>query len=149
MASSRWGTSPFLRPSLDSDLAHARAIFARDRKAAAEFVQIHSDSLYRYIRSRLQPRFEFVDDIVQEIFLTAWNPSPSSVPISTRPSTKPALSKSRVKVCPRCLKVTGSACWRQQHLPFRHHHLPRPRTRVHDAKPTEHIGTEPEPLHEP
>ena len=62
--------------SLDSDLALAQAVVARDRKAAAEFVQTHSDALYRYVRSRLQPRFEFVDDIVQEVFLTAWKSLP-------------------------------------------------------------------------
>jgi len=62
--------------SHESDLALAQAVVARDRKAAAEFVQIHSDALYRYVRSRLQPRFEFVEDIVQEVFLTAWKSLP-------------------------------------------------------------------------
>ncbi|MCX6605696.1 MAG: sigma-70 family RNA polymerase sigma factor [Acidobacteria bacterium] len=65
-----------LPTTLDSDLALAQAVVARDRKAAAEFVQTHSDPLYRYVRSRLQPRFEFVDDIVQEVFLTAWKSLP-------------------------------------------------------------------------
>jgi RNA polymerase sigma-70 factor, ECF subfamily len=65
-----------LPTSLDSDLALAQAVVARDRKASAEFVQVHSDALYRYVRSRLQPRFEFVDDIVQEVFLTAWKSLP-------------------------------------------------------------------------
>ncbi len=35
-----------------------------------------SDPLYRYVRSRLQPRFEFVDDLVQDVFLTAWRSLP-------------------------------------------------------------------------
>jgi RNA polymerase sigma-70 factor (ECF subfamily) len=35
-----------------------------------------SDPLYRYIRSRLQPRLEFVDDLVQDVFLTAWRSLP-------------------------------------------------------------------------
>jgi RNA polymerase sigma-70 factor (ECF subfamily) len=35
-----------------------------------------SDPLYLYIRSRLQPRLEFVDDLVQDVFLTAWRSLP-------------------------------------------------------------------------
>lgn len=50
----------------------------RDRKAAAEFVQTHSDPLDRYVRSRLQPRFESVDEVVQEVFLTALKSLPSN-----------------------------------------------------------------------
>jgi len=46
-------------------------MLARDRKAAAEFVQRFSDPLVGYVRSRLQPRWEEVDDIVQDTFLTA------------------------------------------------------------------------------
>jgi RNA polymerase sigma-70 factor, ECF subfamily len=60
----------------DNDWALAQAVLARDRKAIAEFVMLCSDPLYRYIRSRLQPRFEFVDDLVQEVFLTAWRSLP-------------------------------------------------------------------------
>ena len=50
----------------------AKAVLRRDRKASAEFVQLYSDPLYRYIRFRLQPRLESVEDLVQEVFLTAW-----------------------------------------------------------------------------
>ena len=46
-------------------------MLARDRKAAAEFVQRFTGPLAGYVRSRLQPRWEDVDDIVQETFLTA------------------------------------------------------------------------------
>lgn len=46
-------------------------MLARDRKAAAEFVQRFSGPLASYVRSRLQPRWEDVDDIVQDTFLTA------------------------------------------------------------------------------
>lgn len=56
----------------DVDLELARAVLRRDRKASAEFVQLYSDPVYRYIRFRLQPRLEAVDDLVQEVFLTAW-----------------------------------------------------------------------------
>jgi len=54
-----------------ADRALAAAMLARDRKAAAEFVQRFSDPLVGYVRSRLQPRWEEVDDIVQDTFLTA------------------------------------------------------------------------------
>lgn len=46
-------------------------MLARDRKAAAAFVQRFADTLARYVRSRLQPRLEEVDDIVQDTFLIA------------------------------------------------------------------------------
>jgi len=57
--------------SLAADLLLAEAMLARDRKAAAEFVQRFSGPLAGYVRSRLQPRWEDVDDIVQDTFLTA------------------------------------------------------------------------------
>ncbi len=57
---------------MDTDLELARAVLQRDRKASAEFVQFYSDPVYRYVRFRLQPRVEAVEDLVQEVFLTAW-----------------------------------------------------------------------------
>ncbi len=57
---------------MDIDLELAKAVLQRDRKASAEFVQLYSDPVYRYVRFRLQPRVEAVDDLVQEVFLTAW-----------------------------------------------------------------------------
>jgi len=56
----------------ETDLDLARAVLRRDRKASADFVQLYSDPVYRYVRFRLQPRYESVDDLVQEVFLTAW-----------------------------------------------------------------------------
>jgi RNA polymerase sigma-70 factor, ECF subfamily len=55
-----------------TDLELAKAVLLRDRKAVAEFVQLCSDPVYRYVRFRLQPRMEAVEDLVQEVFLTAW-----------------------------------------------------------------------------
>jgi RNA polymerase sigma-70 factor (ECF subfamily) len=46
-------------------------MLARDRKAAADFVQKFAGPVAAYIRSRLQPRLQDVDDIVQDTFLTA------------------------------------------------------------------------------
>jgi len=57
---------------VETDLELARAVLKRDRKASAEFVQLYSDPVYRYIKFRMQPRIEPVEDLVQEVFLTAW-----------------------------------------------------------------------------
>ena len=47
------------------------AIFEKDRKATAEFVAKYADQIYLYIRSRLIPRLDLVDDLVQDVFLAA------------------------------------------------------------------------------
>ena len=54
----------------DADLV--RAVLGRDRKATAEFVQLFSGRVYSYVRSRLAPRTEQVDDLVHETFIAAW-----------------------------------------------------------------------------
>jgi len=48
------------------------AILRRDRKATAEFVATYADEIYAYVRSRLIPRMDLADDLVQEVFLAAW-----------------------------------------------------------------------------
>lgn len=47
------------------------AVLDKDRKAAAEFVARYSDSVYGYVRQRLAPRFDLVDDLVQDVFIAA------------------------------------------------------------------------------
>ena len=47
-------------------------VLRKDRKATAEFVARYSDAVYAYVRHRLMPRPELVPDLVQEIFLAAW-----------------------------------------------------------------------------
>lgn len=54
------------------DVRLVAAVLKRDRKATAEFVQQYSDSIYAYVRHRLIPRTDLVDDLVQDIFLAAW-----------------------------------------------------------------------------
>lgn len=49
------------------------AVLQKNRKAAAEFVVRFSDPVYRYVRSRLMPRADLVDDFIQEVFLAAWD----------------------------------------------------------------------------
>ena len=54
------------------DLELVVGVLRKDRKATAEFVARYADGLYCYVRSRLAPRYEEVDDLIQEVFLTAW-----------------------------------------------------------------------------
>jgi RNA polymerase sigma-70 factor, ECF subfamily len=50
-----------------------RSILQNDRKAAAQFVAAHIDAVYAYVRHRLTPRADLVDDVVQDVFLAALN----------------------------------------------------------------------------
>ncbi len=56
----------------DEDAALVLAVLRKDRKATAEFVGRYSGHIYGYVRSRLAPRYEQVEDLMQEIFLAAW-----------------------------------------------------------------------------
>jgi RNA polymerase sigma-70 factor (ECF subfamily) len=49
------------------------AVLRNDRKAAARFVAGHIDAVYAYARHRLAPRADLVDDVVQDVFLSALN----------------------------------------------------------------------------
>jgi RNA polymerase sigma-70 factor (ECF subfamily) len=49
------------------------SVLRKDRKAAARLVAGHIDAVYGYARSRLAPRADLVDDIVQDVFLAALN----------------------------------------------------------------------------
>lgn len=55
-----------------SDRELAAEVLRRDRKATAEFVVRFADHVYSYVQRRLVPRMDLVDDLVQEIFLAAW-----------------------------------------------------------------------------
>jgi RNA polymerase sigma-70 factor, ECF subfamily len=54
----------------DKDLV--AEVLRKDRKATAEFVARCADPIYSYVRRRLVPRADLVEDVVQEIFLAAW-----------------------------------------------------------------------------
>lgn len=47
------------------------AILRKDRKAMAELVDRYTDPVYAYVRHRLLPRTEVVDDLVHDVFLAA------------------------------------------------------------------------------
>jgi RNA polymerase sigma-70 factor (ECF subfamily) len=55
-----------------SDAQLVLGVLRKDRKATAEFINRHADQVHSYVRRRLMPRTEFVDDLVQEVFLAAW-----------------------------------------------------------------------------
>ena len=59
-------------PAEKKDARLAAAVLRKDRKATAEFVARFADGIYAYVRSRLLPRHDLVDDLVQEVFLAAW-----------------------------------------------------------------------------
>jgi len=52
-------------------------VLAKDRKATAEFVARCADWLYSFVRHRLAPRTEMVEDLVQDILLAAWQGLPN------------------------------------------------------------------------
>lgn len=63
---------PLIEEAHLRDLEQVRRIRDRDRKAIADFVQEHADAVYSYVRFRLAPRYEAADDVVQDVFLAAW-----------------------------------------------------------------------------
>ena len=54
------------------DATLVAAVLRKDRKATAEFVARYADSVFGYIRARLAPRQDQIEDLVQEVFLSAW-----------------------------------------------------------------------------
>lgn len=59
-------------PNSHEDSALVAAILRKDRKATAEFVARYADHVYGYIRARLAPRHDQIEDLVQEVFLSSW-----------------------------------------------------------------------------
>jgi RNA polymerase sigma-70 factor (ECF subfamily) len=51
-------------------------VLAKDRKATAEFVALCADWIYPFVRRRLVPRAELIEDLMQEILLAAWQALP-------------------------------------------------------------------------
>jgi RNA polymerase sigma-70 factor (ECF subfamily) len=52
-------------------------VLAKDRKATAEFVAHCADWIYPFVRRRLVPRAELVEDVMQEILFAAWQALPN------------------------------------------------------------------------
>ncbi len=55
-----------------SDRDLVAEVLRKDRKATAEFVARHANHVYSYVRRRLIPRADLAEDLVQEVFLAAW-----------------------------------------------------------------------------
>jgi RNA polymerase sigma-70 factor (ECF subfamily) len=68
---SETGLPPVAPQSSGQERELVRAILQKDRKATARFVADYTDCVYRYVRHRLAPRADLVDDVVQEVFLAA------------------------------------------------------------------------------
>jgi RNA polymerase sigma-70 factor (ECF subfamily) len=54
-----------------NELQLVSAVLRKDRKAAARFVSLYADAVYGYVRHRLAPRADRVEDVVQDVFLAA------------------------------------------------------------------------------
>jgi RNA polymerase sigma-70 factor (ECF subfamily) len=54
-----------------------QAVLAKERKSTAEFVELCTDWIYGFVRRRLMPRTELVEDVMQEILLAAWQALPN------------------------------------------------------------------------
>jgi len=64
-------------PATAEELRLVADVLQKDRKATAEFVSRYADGVYAYVRRRLAPRCEPLEDLVQETFLAAWRSLPS------------------------------------------------------------------------
>jgi RNA polymerase sigma-70 factor (ECF subfamily) len=60
-------------PKQTGDLDLVAAVLRKDRKATARFVELCVDTVYSYVSRRLFPRRDLVDDMVQQVFLDAWD----------------------------------------------------------------------------
>src|ERR1051326_5325617 len=58
--------------NISDDLRLAARVLAKDRKATAEFVGQCADWIFPFVRRRMVPRAELVEDLMQEILFAAW-----------------------------------------------------------------------------
>src|ERR1041385_5410599 len=68
---------PSQAPPGDFDQRLVEGVLRKDRKATAEFVSLCADAIYSFVRRRLVPRVEGVEDMMQEILLAAWQGLPN------------------------------------------------------------------------
>lgn len=59
-------------PAKSQEAELVSAVLRKDRKATAEFVSLCSDWIYPFVRRRLSPRTEMIEDLMQEILISAW-----------------------------------------------------------------------------
>ena len=61
----------------NEDWGIVSGVLAKDRKVTAAFVAKCADWIYPFVRRRLLPRAELVEDLMQEILLAAWQALPN------------------------------------------------------------------------
>lgn len=64
-------TPPLGAEEFADDRRLVEAILAKDRKATAQLVSRYADPVYSFVKRRLAPRADLVDDVVQDVFLAA------------------------------------------------------------------------------
>jgi RNA polymerase sigma-70 factor (ECF subfamily) len=64
-------------PSIFDEPRLVRAVLAKERKATAQFVELCTDSVYGFVRRRVMPRAELVEDLMQDILVAAWQALPN------------------------------------------------------------------------
>ncbi|MBI1895098.1 MAG: sigma-70 family RNA polymerase sigma factor [Acidobacteria bacterium] len=69
-------TAALAQPQRGRERELVAAVLRKDRKATAEFVSLCADPVYRYVRRRLAPDQDVVEDVVQEVFMDAWESLP-------------------------------------------------------------------------
>jgi len=79
------------------DIRLAEAVLRKDRKATAQFVSLYADRLYGYLRRRLTPREDLADDLLQEVFLAAWESLPAYAGRSTLESWMFGIARHKVE----------------------------------------------------
>lgn len=79
------------------DVRLAAAVLRKDRKATAEFVSRYADRLYGYLRRRLTPREDLADDLLQEVFLAAWESLPAYAGRSTLESWMFGIARHKIE----------------------------------------------------
>ena len=63
--------TPVVDQGSEAEQELVAAILRKDRKATARLVSEYTDPVYAYVRHRLAPRADLVDDVVQDVFLAA------------------------------------------------------------------------------
>jgi RNA polymerase sigma-70 factor (ECF subfamily) len=61
---------------MTTDRRLVSGVLAKDRKATAEFVAHCADWIYPFVRRRLVPRDDLIEDLIQEIVFAAWQALP-------------------------------------------------------------------------
>jgi RNA polymerase sigma-70 factor (ECF subfamily) len=73
------------------------SVLRKDRKAAARLVAAHIDAVYSYVRHRLSPNADLVDDVVQDVFLAALKGLPAFEGQSTLRTWLVAIARHKIE----------------------------------------------------